>query len=306
MFGYVKAYTPYMRVCELEMYKSIYCGLCKTLSARFGALASLTLSYDLVFLAIVRLGADNADINVCKRRCPLHPLVGKPCAAAEQSEAFEYSADASVILTYHKLRDDLKDKGLKSKLRAVVLLPFYAKLYKKAAKCRRDLAQAVERAMKEQFALENADEHSLDAAAEPTAAIMRAVFRCAAGNDPDKRDDHGRFGYLLGRYVYICDAIDDLRSDISRGEYNPLIEKNCRYAEPEKIRAAALFARDSISLTLGALAEAYQKLDIGRFKPLTDNIIYLGLRHTFMQTAKKQLRSSLEQQTGTKKKGLIK
>lgn len=66
----------------------------------------------------------------------------------------KYTSSAAVILTYHKLRDDIADKGLKGKLAAFALLPFFKKPYKKAARLYPDLAPAVENAMKLQNKIE--------------------------------------------------------------------------------------------------------------------------------------------------------
>lgn len=32
-----------------------------------------------------------------------------------------------------------------------------------------------------------------------------------------------RLGYLMGRYVYLCDALDDIESDLKKHRYNPFI-----------------------------------------------------------------------------------
>ena len=44
-----------LRVCELEAYKAVYCGLCRQLGQSFGLPARFTLSYDASFLALLGL-----------------------------------------------------------------------------------------------------------------------------------------------------------------------------------------------------------------------------------------------------------
>lgn len=78
MFGYVKAYHPWLRVCELDLYKGVYCGLCKTITERSGFVPSLLLSYDIVFLTVAALGYDKSAVAAEKRRCPLHPIKRPP------------------------------------------------------------------------------------------------------------------------------------------------------------------------------------------------------------------------------------
>lgn len=292
MFGYVKPFQPYLRVYELELYKAAYCGLCRQLKDSFGAAATLTLSYDLAFLALADIGVNGCKMEICRRKCPLHPIGKKKCLKSSGS-AFKYAACAEVILVYHKLWDDLRDKGAVKKLRALALLPLCRRDYKKAASEYPALAQDVRRAMKLHRRTERARVRSLDRAAEPTAAMMRAVFRRIGGNDPDKRALLAQFGYMLGRYVYICDALDDLNEDFQRREYNPLLPQRAKRLRrsvkllPERCRSiAAETAEASIMLTLGALAEVYVRLDIGEIKPIIDNTVYLGLKQTFYDVKK--------------------
>lgn len=287
LFGYVKPYRPFLRVYELEVYKAAYCGLCRQLKDSFGFAATLTLSFDVVFLTLVDIGLNSYSLEMCGRKCPVHPIGGKKCLKCS-GDAFDYSACAEVILVYHKLRDDLRDKGALRKLRAAALLPVYYRDYKKAALKYPTLAKAVDRAMKLHRKTERTRTRSLDRAAEPTAAMMRAVFCELGGCDHDKRELLGQFGYMLGRYVYIVDALDDLDEDFKRREYNPLLSprmlKLSRSGKtlPRDYREhAASAAENGVMLTLGALAEIYVKLDIGDIKPIIDNMVYLGLKHTF-------------------------
>ncbi len=69
--------------------------------------------------------------------------------------------------------------------------------------------------------IEDMNIRSVDAAAEPTARMMKAVFRGVCRYDPDDREMMGEFGYLLGRFVYICDALDDLKDDFKKARLQP-------------------------------------------------------------------------------------
>ena len=54
MFGYVIANTDKMTPEEQAYYKACYCGLCHELGEKFGKLSRVILSYDLVFLILIR------------------------------------------------------------------------------------------------------------------------------------------------------------------------------------------------------------------------------------------------------------
>lgn len=285
MFGYVRAFKPYMRICEFDTYKAVYCGLCKTMGREFGLASRFTLSYDFAFLALMNMSLNSVKITAERQRCIAHPLKRSPCATC--MSGLDYPAYAAVILVYHKLRDDLGDRGLKGKFTAAVTLPFFKKPYKKAKIKYAALANTIEEMMSLQKKTESEKSASLDLACEPTAKMMEAIA-AEISDDDEKKVLLKRFGYLLGRYIYLCDALDDVKDDLRKGGYNPLIltakisEEKKELSENEYKKICEITA-DSINFTLGELAEAYVKLDIQSYKPILDNIIYLGLKNVFEQ-----------------------
>ena len=107
MFGYVKPYVPDLRVRENEMYRALYCGLCRSMGKCTGCLSRFTLSYDFVFLAALRTALCKDEIKVRAHRCFVHPLKKRP--AVESSDALKYSAACSAVLCRAKLADDVRD-----------------------------------------------------------------------------------------------------------------------------------------------------------------------------------------------------
>lgn len=283
MFGYVKAFKGYMRMFEYDIYKAVYCGLCKDMGRRYGFFTRFTLSYDLAFLTLVDMSLNNKKLKAEKQRCIAHPFKKTLCGC--HSADYEYSSSAAVILTYHKLKDDMYDKGLKNKIAAICLMPFFRTAYKKAAGCYPKLAASIEKDMKMQrYNEKNHDKINFDKACEPTAKMMSAVFS-ELTEDKNKKNHLKRFGYFLGRFVYITDAADDLEDDIKNGNYNPLMIVMDN--DFENIQKAYDFADMSINLSLGELAESYVKLDFGLYRDILDNIIYLGLRNAYENCKRK-------------------
>ena len=66
MFGYIRTDTPELRVKENEYYKAVYCGLCRAQGKCTGQCSRMTLSYDMAFLALLRL-AVNKDSPIIKK-----------------------------------------------------------------------------------------------------------------------------------------------------------------------------------------------------------------------------------------------
>ncbi len=53
MFGYVRPPVNALPQEELERFRRMYCGLCHTLSRRYGQAARFILNYDFTYLAIL-------------------------------------------------------------------------------------------------------------------------------------------------------------------------------------------------------------------------------------------------------------
>ena len=270
MFGYIKPYRPELKLRELEEYKAVYCGLCKELGRSYGIFARFTLSYDFAFLAMVLTSLDgNACPSLEKCRCIAHPFK-KQCRCAG-NEAIGLSATAAIILTYYQLLDDISDRGFFKRLAASFMLPF-AKRARKKALAQGGEASALDEAAKtmteEQRALEAEKCEVSDRAAEPTAKFLSAVLDITAKDGAQKRVLE-RFGYLLGRYIYLCDALDDIDDDVKKGNYNPFIYGGENAAESAK---AALF------LTTAELESDLSLLELNKYKGIIENIVCLGLR----------------------------
>ncbi len=270
LFGYVRPVEAQLRVCELSAYKAVYCGLCRQLGRSFGLLARFTLSYDTTFLALAGLSLAEDPPEIAPRRCPFNPLKRMPVCG--DAPALAFSADAAALLLWWKLRDDLADEGPGKRLLARLGLLLTRGAYRKAAARRPELDEALRRMIGDQQALEARGCANLDEAAEPTAAALSAIF-AALSEEKDQRRVLERLGYLLGRFVYLADALDDLERDREKGRYNPFLLTHPG-AEPEELKKRCL---GSLYLTIGETERTGRLLETRRFAPILENILTLGL-----------------------------
>lgn len=278
MFGYVKPYNQELRVRELEEYKAVYCGLCKQLGRSFGVFARFTLSYDFAFLAMLKTALDSEICPETERcACIAHPFCKR--IRVRENAAMQMAARAAMISVYYKLLDDREDEGFFRRIGAALLLPF-AKRARRKALAFADGAAADEAAAKmsaAQAQLEAEKCQIPDAAAEPTANFLAAVLKnCSA--TAEQAAVLERFGYLLGRYVYLCDALDDLEDDRRWGRYNPFL-----YAGGE----AAIAAKNALFLTTAELSDDFDLLELHRYEGILENIIRIGLRAEVIRIEKK-------------------
>lgn len=204
-------------------------------------------------------------------RCPFHPLEKK--ALCRENESLAFAADAVALTLHWKFRDDLADEGFFRRTAAGGGQLLTIGAYRKAAARRPLLDKALAEMTEAQAALEAEDCPNPDAAAEPTAKVYSAVLS-ELSQEQDQRRVLARLGYLLGRYIYLADALDDLEKDREAGRYNPYLAAPGGSAGPEELRERG---RGSLFLTIGEAERAYSLLRVRRFGPILENILTLGL-----------------------------
>lgn len=278
MFGYIRPFKPEMKVREYDVYKAIYCGLCKELGKSFGFMSRMTLSYDFVFLALIHMAVNDNVASLEESRCIAHPLKKSPMAIT--NEALSYTASCAVISIYYKLKDNLADDGLIQRIPAAGILPFSYGAFKKAAKDYPDLSKNIKDYVDAQRSIEQQNCTSIDMSAEPTALIMAQIAQ-GVTDDANFHEGLSRFGYLLGRWTYLIDALDDVRDDFKAKSYNPFLAgMGIDILDDEALSHIFDVAKGSINMTASELASCYADLDVKKYRPILDNIVYLGLKHT--------------------------
>lgn len=282
MFGYIKPFKPELKISEFELFKGVYCGLCKQQSKIFGSFSSLTLSYDFTFIALLSLAMSDECKGFSKCKCVANPLNKKNCL--NSCDDLEFASALAMIMVYYKLRDNIADEKLLKRIPNYLILPFFKKARKKTLSSYSRLDEIVETCMSQQFALEKSEFTGVDRAADPTATALSLIFE-ELSEDTTQKKVLNRFGYLVGRFVYFIDALDDLESDMKTNSFNPFIKKfEHENASTQKIKDYAI---STINLTIGDIPTAFELLEIKRYKPILDNIIYLGLHHEIKMTLDK-------------------
>ena len=177
MFGYIRPALDRLNQEEKDAYQSVYCGLCHALGRRHGWLARMTLQYDFTFLAIV-LAAGEREDRLCCLRCPVHPL-RKPrtCVAGSQMDA---AADQSMILTWHKLSDDVDDHGFFTGLPFRMVRRLFQGAYRRAAAAEPEFDAQAREGLARLRELEEAGSPQMDQAADAFANILACAARAAS------------------------------------------------------------------------------------------------------------------------------
>lgn len=269
LFGYVKCYTPELRLREYEYYRGVYCGLCKSMGRCTGCVSRLTLSYDLVFLALARMALTGENPKIEAGRCLLHPFKRRPVCVSCCS--IDYAVYAAAVLEYYKLDDDLHDTHGAGKTKLIVLKPVISHVKKLAEKSygkMEDLDSAVSAKLIRIRELEQKDNVTADELADLSGEILADVFECGLSGSAARISRE--IGYHVGRWVYLIDAVDDYNRDIRRGEFSPF--RNTGLPSDEAICAALTSEMAATETAVGLLPD-----DCGaEISELIKNILYLG------------------------------
>jgi len=260
MFGYVRPCRPELKIKDDAFFKAYYCGVCKALGKRSGPLCRGLLRYDLAFLAVVQDGVKN-DSRMQTLRCP----VKGSKLNMMQGDSISFAADAHILLSAAKMRDDRRD----GKHASLLLSPILSPAEKKIAARHPELVKELGDMMREQDELEKAGCKDPDDAAEPFARFLAALF---AYQMPKEAQPSLRFmGYNIGKWIYWLDALDDYDKDEKKGSYN--VWRAAGYSR----KAACDWALPLLMQCISQAQLCCDLLDTDKTQMLIDNVLIEGM-----------------------------
>ena len=237
-----------------------------------GALSSVTLTFDSVFLAMVRMAyMDDSELKAEMSRCLVHPL-RKRCMLVDNS-AIKYTAEAFAILTYYKLKDDVKDEKLSRRLGIGLVRPISKRAKKLAGM--KELEEISADRLARIDALEATECQSVDTPAALFGELLGEIF--AFGLEGNDRLVTYSCGYHLGKFIYAADAAEDYEEDRRLGRYNPYV---LAYGGQPLTKENKESIRCALILECKELEGAINLIPFGNkytIENIVKNIIYLGL-----------------------------
>ena len=204
MFGFVKPDRGNLLVKEYAFYRATYCGICRQMKAHTGLLSPAFLTYDSVFLALLRMAfIEKKEIGVRAGRCLAHPIKKLPMLLP--NTATEYTAKVFALLSYYKMKDDAADEGLLTRIGLLPVRPVLSHAKKKAKEY-----EALESVIAENLAeisrLEKENCASVDTCAHPFGELLGEIF--SHGLSGEDAIITREIGYRLGKFIYAADAAD--------------------------------------------------------------------------------------------------
>lgn len=270
MFGYVVANMEKLSEEQQGIYRSYYCGLCRSLKKQFGNLGRLTLNYDMTFMVLLLADLFDPETGYHTGRCVVHPAKERSMA---ENAVIDYGAAMNILLAYYNMLDDWKDEkktaARTAARRLEKYIPAIEKQYPRQAK-------AILAGMDELGREENKAPRDLDTAANIFGRLLGQLF--VYQND-FWAEDCRKFGEALGRFVYWMDAYEDLPKDRKKGGYNPMI---LICDQPDYNQRVEEMMKD----TLGECALILERLPLVEHLDILRNVLYSGIWSKYDQLNK--------------------
>jgi hypothetical protein len=279
MFGYVRANRKALSPEERERYDGAYCGLCRELGLKAGSRAASSraassraassraasslgrscLSYDMTFLSMLLSSLYNFPEQQKNCVCIARPIPH----TAIFNEAVSYAADMNLALAYYQALDDWKDdKNKAAKHKSEALATYLPEI---SGKWKRQCT-VIEEKLKALSEMERANELNPDLPSNCFGELLGEVFvLCEDNYSAPLR----AMGAALGRFIYLLDAGNDLRADIKKQRYNPLVAQMKNDFTP------------LLTMMMAECTTAYDLLPVNRDSGILQNVLYSGVWQSY-------------------------
>ena len=261
MFGYIIVNKAEMKFKEFDIYHSYYCGLCRKLKEKYGLPGQMSLSYDMTFLLMLFTGLYEPKTRTGSCKCIAHPFERHEI----RTNIFtEYAADMNVLLTRYKCQDDWKDEKKFWKL-------VYGKMIEGKSKRLREMyaskVRNISLLMHDFSEAEKGGGADIDTMAGLFGKIMAQPAVC---REDEWSESLSRFGFFLGKFIYLLDAYEDVEEDIRKGNFNPLKKK---YNEPDFEEECRMI----LTMMMSECCREFERLPILENVEILRNILYSGV-----------------------------
>lgn len=262
MFGYVNINKSSLTKENIDKYRSFYCGLCHVLGERYGLFSRLTITFDMTFLALFLTSFYDEEIKYSYKKCLLHPFRKHKVS---YSDAVDYAAAMNVALAFYKCLDDWHDdKSIIKGAEATLIKRHYVKVKKAYPR----QCESIEICIKELSEIEKKGTLNPDIASNCFAKLLGHLF---IYRDDKYSSQMYSFGYGLGKFIYIMDACCDLKTDLRKEKYNPMVG-----IEHSQIK-------DILNMLSDSYVDDFKSLGRISDDELLQNILYSGIWMRYVQ-----------------------
>jgi len=227
---------------------------CPRLYRLYGTVSRITLTYDMTFLILLLSALYEKDDKIETGRCIVHPIrQHKYC----RNEFTDYAADMNVALAYYNFLDDWNDSR---KITAMCEAKLFEQKYKRIDEQYPVQYKMIKECLDELSGTEKAGVINPDIPANCFGRLLGEIF---VRSDDEYGARLRAFGNSLGRFIYIMDACLDLKGDIKKERYNPMVTTPSGDFD------------NILNLLMSDCVEKYKQLPVKRDKNLIENILWV-------------------------------
>ena len=288
MFGYIDVKKESLAKGQFGLWHTFLCGVCMSLKDMYGEKARLTAGWDINFLNVLLHASTETQVNIEMHRCASSPL--KKRSIMQRDRLTDRLATANLLLFYfNALDDDIDKKSGRKK----IARSFLKKAFKRAETDAPVLYEKLNGLYKGLLSAEKEKCGNIDRVCDYSALMTVAVAEYAVGA-PLNEFLYG-LCYNIGKWVYVIDALDDVKEDIKKKNFNALTAWLGDSSDAETFvtenKSEIEFLLYS---TLNAAAGYFNDLELKSCVCVLKNIIYEGIREKTQQILNKLDRSKTD------------
>ncbi len=297
MFGYITPLLDQLTVREYNYFRSYYCGVCMEIKSQYGNLPRMCLNYDLTFIGFLLDGLFEESISISSERCIKHPV--NKHFISKSTKALNYVTDLSILFSIYKLKDNIADdNSSKSKVFYLALCPANKKCKSKISK----VDSIINDNLRETSLMEeNKNFTSLDEITHPFSHIMGSILKefpyALVDDSIALRENLYWLGYFIGKWIYLMDAVDDLKDDMDNLKFNPFItlyNKDGKLTYPQLVSTILEEVDLNIITCLTSCVEYANTIPFKKHRDIINNTFNLGMMDKYYGILNK-INSSLSQ-----------
>jgi hypothetical protein len=275
MFGYIIVNKAEMKFREFDVYHSFYCGICRDLKRKYGICGQMALSYDMTFLAILLTGLYEPQTHLGSCKCVAHPFESHE---TRNNIYTEYAADMNMLFAHYKCQDDWEDERKFWKLLYGRILEGKTGRLKDKYK---EKIRKINLLMQDFSDVEKSSGADIDTLSGLFGRVMAEIMTV---REDEWAENLRCLGFYLGKFIYLCDAYEDVETDIKKGTSNPLKHKFHNPDFEEECKTILM-------IMMSECCKEFEKLPILENVEILRNILYSGVWCRYEAVREKRMRN---------------
>lgn len=213
MLGHLKPRSCRLTASSRQHYQHLYCSICYSLRQQFGLSASLFINHELTLSLAAFPDYASMDTESCA--CPAKLFCGQK--AILRDPLIDKAAGLCLLLVWLKLIDSETDSPA-----------FYKKRLRKSVEHKvqpilAGLTPSTRQFIDSYLLLIRANSTDFSTTAKMSGLLAKQIFQELCNDSADTQAVITEITLLLGELITVADALLDLKQDIQRSEYNPVI-----------------------------------------------------------------------------------